>query len=138
MYYHVFYYFQCLTGRNVLNVSLIVIESARLVLLVLFTYYICPLCVLLERTKKQTALDQSRTDCISLTYDPDLIYDFNLQSPASCGHALLTCKRSRSTVSRFRRQSANKRMETRIGGRTEGQTDVGDCITSVANAVGHK
>ena len=59
---------------------------------------------------------------LTLTYDPDL------QSPASYGHNLLTCKSSRSAISRFRRYSGNKL--------TDGQMDVSDCITSLANVVG--
>ena len=35
---------------------------------------------------EKTALDQGRTDRINLTHDLDL------QSPVSCGHALLACK----------------------------------------------
>ena len=43
---------------------------------------------------EKTVLDQGRTDRISLTGDLGL----NLQSPASYGHELLTCKSSRSTA----------------------------------------
>ena len=57
-----------------------------------------------------------------------LTYDFDLQSSASCGHDLLTPKRSRSTVSRFRRYSGNAR--------TDRRTDGGDRITYLANSVG--
>ena len=51
----------------------------------------------------------------------------DLQSLATYGHELLTCKISSSTVSRFRRQIGNKR--------TNAQTDGGDCITCRINAV---
>ena len=44
---------------------------------------------------RPTALAQPTT--LTLTYDLDL------QSPMSYGHDLLTCKSSRSTISRFRR-----------------------------------
>ena len=54
----------------------------------------------------------------TLTYD--------LKSPASYGHDLLTGKSWRSMVSWFQRQSGNK------------QTGRGDFITSHANAVGKK
>ena len=73
---------------------------------------------------RKNALDQGRTNRISLTHDLDL------QSLASYGHDLLACKSSRSTVSRFRRQSGNKR--------TDGQTGGVDRITSRDNAVGNK
>ena len=54
---------------------------------------------------ERTALDRGLIDRISLTHDLnlDLGYDLELQSSASYGHDLLTCKSSRSTVSRFRR-----------------------------------
>ena len=68
----------------------------------------------------------------------NLTYDLDLQSPASYGHDLLTCKRSRSTVSRFRRQSGNKRPYGWTDGQTDGRTDRNDYITSLANAVGNK
>ena len=42
-----------------------------------------------------------------------LTYDLDIQSPASYGHGLLTCKGSRSADSRFRRQSGNKRTDRR-------------------------
>ena len=54
-----------------------------------------------------------------------LAYELDLQSPASYGHDLLTRKSSMSAVPKM---SGNKR--------TDGQTDGGDCITSLANAVG--
>ena len=44
---------------------------------------------------ENTALDRRQTDHISL------IHDLDLQSPASYGHDLLTCKTSRSMVSWF-------------------------------------
>ena len=47
-----------------------------------------------------------------------LIYDLDLQSPASYGHDRLTRKSSRSTVSWFRKN----RVET------NGRTDGGDCV----------
>jgi len=73
----------------------------------------------------KTALDRARTDRVSLTYD----LDPDLQSSVSCGHDLFMSKGLRSTVSRFRRYSRNKR--------TDGQTDGCDCITSRANAIGN-
>ena len=70
-----------------------------------------------HRRLEKTALNQGRTDCISLTHDLDL------QSPASYGHDLPAYKSSRSTVSRFQRWSGNK------------QTGGEECITSHANAI---
>jgi len=58
-----------------------------------------------------TALASPMT--MTLTYDPDL------QSPASNGHDPLTCKNSRSNVSRLRRKSGNKRTFGRMDRRTE-------------------
>jgi len=72
-------------------------------------------CVKLEKT----ALDQGRTDHISLTHDLDL------QSPVSCGHDLLTCISSRSAVI-----DCKDRVET------NGRTDGGDCSSCHINAVG--
>ena len=66
------------------------------------------------------------TDRISVTHDLNLDYDLDLQSPASYGHHLLTCKSSRSAVSRFQRWGGSKR--------TDKQMDGGDCITSLTNA----
>jgi len=52
----------------------------------------------------KTSLDRSWTDCISQPITLTLTYDLDLQSSASDGHDLLTCKSSRLTVSRrFRR-----------------------------------
>ena len=48
-----------------------------------------------NNTTEKTAFNRGRTDHISLTYDLDL------QSAASYGHELLTCKRFRSMVSQF-------------------------------------
>ena len=62
---------------------------------------------------EKTALDRGRTDRIRVTHDTDL----DLQSPASYCHDLLTCKCSRSAVSRLRRESAD------TNGRTDGRTD---------------
>jgi len=55
--------------------------------------------------------------------------DLDLQSHKSYGHDPYTCKRSKSKVIRFKRQSGKRQ--------TDGQTDRGDCITSRANAVGN-
>jgi len=54
-----------------------------------------------------------------------LTYDLDLQSPA-IRHDLLVCRRSRSKIIRFERQE-NIQMD--------GQTDGGDCITWLTNAV---
>ena len=51
----------------------------------------------LQTGTRETALNRGRTDHISLTHDHDL------QSPASYGHDLLTCRSSRSTISRLKR-----------------------------------
>jgi len=55
-------------------------------------------------------------------------YDIDLQSQASCGHDPHIHTNSSSKVSRFKRQSENKR--------TDRQTDATDCFTFPANAVG--
>ena len=53
----------------------------------------------------------------ALAWPMTLTLTYNLQSPVSYGHGLLTWKSSRSTVSRFRKLSGNKRTERRT--RTE-------------------
>ena len=53
-----------------------------------------------------------------------LTYDLDFQSPASYGHDLLTC-----IVQGQRSVGSEDRVETNA------QTDVGDCITSLANAI---
>ena len=60
--------------------------------------------------------------------------DLDLQSHESHGHDPCTRKRSRSKVSRFERQSGNRRTD----GQTDELTDGGDCITSGANVVGNE
>ena len=57
-----------------------------------------------------------------------LTYDLYLQSPASYGHDLLTRKSSRSV-------GYEDTVETKR--ETGEQTDGGDCITSLPNAVGN-
>ena len=56
-----------------------------------------------------------------------LTYDLDLQSPASYGHELRLSKSSMSTV------SIGSKIEWK---QTDGQTEGGDCITSLTNAVG--
>ena len=60
-----------------------------------------------------------------------LIYDLDLQSPASYGHDYSHAKvRGQQSV------GSEDRVET--NGRTDRWTDGGDCITSIAYAVGEK
>ena len=68
---------------------------------------------------EKTVLDRGRTDRISLTNDLDL--DLDQQFPASYSHRLRTCKSSRSTVSRFRRQW--KQTDTQMDRQTDGGDD---------------
>ena len=81
-----------------------------------------------ERTGKKLPSIKVRPTALARPITLTLTYD--LQSPAKYGHDLLTCKRSRSTVSQFRRQSENRRKD--------GQTDRDDYITALTNAVGNK
>ena len=57
---------------------------------------------------EKTDLDRGQTDRISLTYDLDL------RAPASHGHDLFTCKRSRSKVSQSKGYMIYKRTDRRI------------------------
>ena len=66
-----------------------------------------------QMTRKHAVFDRGQTDRISLTHD------LGLQSLVSHGHDPLMCKRSRSKVSRFKREWIQ----------TDGRTDRGDCIT---------
>ena len=78
------------------------------------------------KTRKQTFLDQRQTDYISLTHDLD--HDPDLQYSASHGHDPITCKKSMSKVSWIQMDRDRQ---------TDGQTDRGDWITWLANAVGN-
>ena len=80
----------------------------------------------IERTWKQTALDRGRTDCINLTHD----LDTDFQTPASYGHGLLTRK-----VLQGQRSVAGHSVPKIERKQTVGQTDGGDCVTSLANVV---
>ena len=74
-------------------------------------------------TCRKAALDRGQTGRISLTGHLDL------QSPASYGHDLLPVRQ------KFK---VNGQLVPKIEWKqTDGQTDGGDCITSLANAVGN-
>ena len=72
---------------------------------------------------ERTAIDWDRTDHISLTHVLDLTYDPDLQSPASYNHKLLQ---------KFKGQQSVPKIEWK---QITGQTDGGNCITFLANAV---
>ena len=88
--------------------------------------------IVTSKTRKKTVLDRGRTDRISLTHDLDLD-PMTLQSFASYRHGLY----SHAKVQGQRSVGSEDRVETNVYGQTEGQTDGGDRITSLANAVGN-
>ena len=71
----------------------------------------------LHRTRTKLPSIEVGTTPLAWLMTLNVTYDLDLQIPASYDYDLLACKRSRSTVSRFRRQSGNKRTDRRTYGR---------------------